>query len=907
MKLIKIQKNKTLSFFMAVITVFLAFTPVIFAPVTISAATETTISVNTQYYSSNFYSSAQSRQYPFYVDSPGNVNIQFQQLTQASNNGSSAWRVTLYSYNYSSSSAQPISTSSYFGSSTSTEETGTISLPSAGSYYLEITDIIGSAYLTSTYTFRINYNTGSLNSTIATATSIELNAQGKGQVNGKTTHTNDVNWFRFVLTTQGSLTLSFSISSSMTEGNWKMELYDSNITSYSYNPDNVKPLQTENVGFGVTASAGYRTNTLNKLRLPAGTYYIKISPYNTSSNTSTLVADYTISTLFASEHPGADMINRYESEFNNTRETATKMTLNNAITGSLSDIEDIDYFEFEIFGREEITIQFETPSSINQSHWSVHLMNSNAANTSILTNTWGQNGTVNNAKRVFVSETITLESGKYRIAVYFTSRTWSKDANQDYTLTVLTNSSPVSSDMSNAVTINPTSNGYTTDKLESFSDINYYKVTLENNGRFDLYFATPREIAADTWNVTVYSDNARTVLYEDKFGTESTQEDYSGYKTKVSDRLRLSKGTYYIEVKAYNRLNYTNQEYGLRISYAAEAADNYEQEFNDTPETANSIKFNTDIIANLSNKEDIDYYKVTAENTSTIQIKFSIDKNINTRHYWQVKIYDAQLKQMSSYPIGGDAGIVNAEGLRYYKTSVVSVSPGAYFISVGVHPNYDYENDEYIIKILDSEGQRLDSALSVAYSYTADTPSSWARAEVERAYAYGLIPQSYMKNFTNDITREEFCVLTMEFLKTYEKKTIDEMLASRQKQIDKTTFSDTINQTILAAYELGIIRGKGNKIFDPTGKITREEAAIMLSRLGRLVGIRENSTSMSFPDSKEFQNGTEGLNSATYVSSCKDNNATRVMQGHANGNFDPLGYYTREQAYLTMIRLFFVK
>ena len=81
----------------------------------------------------------------------------------------------------------------------------------------------------------------------------------------------------------------------------------------------------------------------------------------------------------------------------------------------------------------------------------------------------------------------------------------------------------------------------------------------------------------------------------------------------------------------------------------------------------------------------------------------------------------------------------------------------------------------------------------------------------------------------------------------------------------------------------------------------------MLSRLGLLVEINPNSTAVDFPDSANFRNGTEGLNSARYVSSCVDNNNTRVMQGHANGNFDPLGYYTREQSYLTMIRLFFVR
>jgi len=78
----------------------------------------------------------------------------------------------------------------------------------------------------------------------------------------------------------------------------------------------------------------------------------------------------------------------------------------------------------------------------------------------------------------------------------------------------------------------------------------------------------------------------------------------------------------------------------------------------------------------------------------------------------------------------------------------------------------------------------------------------------------------------------------------------------------------------------------------------------MLMRLGLLVGINSNTMPMDFNDKNKFQ--PEAINAVGYVSACVDNNNTRVMQGD-QGNFMPHDNYTREQSYLTMIRLYFVK
>ena len=912
MKTQMILKRKILSVFMVVMMTFSAVLPIMLAPVTVSAAVDS-IYLNTTYHSSNFQPLSATRQYSFDVTSPGSITISYA-LTSTSSIGE-VWRMNVYSINQNG--VEQLLYTKLFGSliTGTTEYTTPINIPVAGKYYLEITDTTGYTYPSSTYVFYIGFTAGNAGgatgNTPNTAASLDFNSAGKAERSGKTALQTDVNYYRFNLTSQGSLVLSFSIPSSMSDGNWKLELFtESSLASSAYYSDNTaKPLQTNQVGFGGSVVSGNKVNTLGTLRLPAGVYYIRISPYNTSANTSTLSAEYKVMASFTSELPGADTINKFEKEFNDTLATATKISLDRAITGNLSDINDIDYYEFEIFGREAVRLQLETPGSVNQNHWTIYLLSDK--NAEVFMTRWGQNGTVSSSKRIFVSDALTLETGKYRVAVHSSSNTTlPAEANQDYVLTVTSDSSPVSPEMGSAVELKTGAANYKLDKLEDFSDINYYKVAIEENGRFTVNFAMPSTVTAKAWTVTIFSSDARTILYEDEFGADGTQDSAaSAYKTKNSNKLRLAKGTYFISVQAYNRLNYTNADYRLAVDFVAESVNTHEQEFNNTAETANLINFNKDITGNISNvinTIDTDYYRVVAENTNTIQIRFSVSKDVDTRRFWNVKVYDVQQKEMKSYKIGGE-GVVNSDNLRYYKTEVIPVSQGAYYISVSPYSSDDFSNEDYIIKVMDSEGQRIDSALSVPYSYTADTPSSWAKAEVERAYAYGLVPQSYMNNFTNYITREEFCVLTMEFLKTYEKKSIETMLSEKGKYTDPYTFTDTNNPTILAAYELGIIKGKGNAIFDPAGEITREQAAIMLGRLANLVGITPNTTGVDFPDSDKFRHGVEGLTAARYISSCIDSRDTRVMQGHANGNFDPVGFYTREQSYLTMVRLFFVK
>ncbi len=107
---------------------------------------------------------------------------------------------------------------------------------------------------------------------------------------------------------------------------------------------------------------------------------------------------------------------------------------------------------------------------------------------------------------------------------------------------------------------------------------------------------------------------------------------------------------------------------------------------------------------------------------------------------------------------------------------------------------------------------------------------------------------------------------------------------------------------MLAAYALGIVKGTSETTFNPWGEITRQEAATMLARTGRLLGVQAGQGA-DFADADTFPNwAAEGIG---YVSGVVDPyNGKKVMEGTGNGNFSPLEPYTQEQAIITALRLY---
>lgn len=176
-----------------------------------------------------------------------------------------------------------------------------------------------------------------------------------------------------------------------------------------------------------------------------------------------------------------------------------------------------------------------------------------------------------------------------------------------------------------------------------------------------------------------------------------------------------------------------------------------------------------------------------------------------------------------------------------------------------------------------------------------DKPDDWAVAEVTKSIENNLVPTALQNNYKEKITRKDFCDLAISLVESISGKNIDAILSDKGLSIAESPFSDTSSKNILAAYKLSIVNGKGNGLFDPNGYITRQEAAVMLTNTAKALGIDVNSKEAVFADSKSIDSWAK--NAVNYVSS------NNVMKG-TNAGFEPKANYTRQQAYITIFRLF---
>ncbi len=231
-----------------------------------------------------------------------------------------------------------------------------------------------------------------------------------------------------------------------------------------------------------------------------------------------------------------------------------------------------------------------------------------------------------------------------------------------------------------------------------------------------------------------------------------------------------------------------------------------------------------------------------------------------------------------------------------------------------------------------------------------DIISTWAKAEVDKAIGLGIVPLSFRENFKRNITRSEFAKLAMYFLSVqygyagapmqqywsplelsdnldmssfmnaycsvktdrngnsfrdaYDEEDYIYHNTNVEIKLPDLPFADVdendINSNISfveRAYHIGIVNGISETEFDPTGDITRQEAAAMLVRVYKNYAEYDDaSNEFEFSDHEQIADWAK--EDVYYI------NALGVMQGVGDDAFAPLAGYTIEQAIVTFWRLY---
>ncbi len=164
-------------------------------------------------------------------------------------------------------------------------------------------------------------------------------------------------------------------------------------------------------------------------------------------------------------------------------------------------------------------------------------------------------------------------------------------------------------------------------------------------------------------------------------------------------------------------------------------------------------------------------------------------------------------------------------------------------------------------------------------------PSDWAIEYVSKADRIGML-EDFKIPFAADITREQFCQLAYNM--------IDRATDIEWESGD--CFKDTDNEKVCALSLAGIIAGKGDQTFAPDDTLTREEAATILNRIAEQQNLFHTELFFEFEDGAQISDWASGAVQTV----CN----LKVMQGIGNGQFDPQGGYTVEQAITTLVRMF---
>lgn len=178
-------------------------------------------------------------------------------------------------------------------------------------------------------------------------------------------------------------------------------------------------------------------------------------------------------------------------------------------------------------------------------------------------------------------------------------------------------------------------------------------------------------------------------------------------------------------------------------------------------------------------------------------------------------------------------------------------------------------------------------------SCVLDGASSWAQDEIAEFYPKGILPPTMMGNYQSAVTRAELAHLLV---------TVYETTKTTTTVPTKNPFNDIndhpMKDSILKAYNLGIINGTSEKTFSPYGQVTRQEAVTMLCRfVGKMKRTNIPTTVKSLAYYKDAASIAEWA--APYVDYAYKND---IMKG-SGGNFSPTGLFTKEQSLLTVARL----
>ena len=186
-----------------------------------------------------------------------------------------------------------------------------------------------------------------------------------------------------------------------------------------------------------------------------------------------------------------------------------------------------------------------------------------------------------------------------------------------------------------AITVNQPGVGV----LGESGDVDWYKVTTTETGymqlKFDIDYATYFSTIGGGFEFEIYNSQFHKIY----------ETDFKKVPFVSSNPLPYEPGTFYIRVAGTYAYAATGIPYSITLQQVV--SDAWEQEENNTQQTANTIKLDKKYTGVILNSDDIDWYQFKLSKDSTVKIDFGRGDNLTIeqvegiRSGWDMYIYRA--------------------------------------------------------------------------------------------------------------------------------------------------------------------------------------------------------------------------------------------------------------------------
>ena len=335
---------------------------------------------------------------------------------------------------------------------------------------------------------------------------------------------NDIDYYTFTNSAPGAVTVNFK-HNRVDSGGWIVNLYNEN----------------DEVITGFTSNEADVDLTTWTVRIPAGTYYIKV---NSRSSYHFSGIDYRLTVNYINESDG-----KFEKEPNENRNTAYKISVNKTYIGNIQVQNDIDYYTFTTAAPGAVTVNFKH-NRVDSGGWIVNLYNENDE---VITGF-----TSNEADVDLTTWTVRIPAGTYYIKV--NSRSLYHFNGVDYRLTVnyVNESDPKFEKQPNGnrnnaykIDVNKTYIG----NIEVQNDIDYYTFTVKKAVKITLNFKH-KQVNSGGWTISLFNQNDALVA---SFTSNETDVDLT------TNKISVPAGTYYLKINSKSPYSFNGIDYHFRV------------------------------------------------------------------------------------------------------------------------------------------------------------------------------------------------------------------------------------------------------------------------------------------------------------------------------------------------------